>query len=115
MKKLLNENIQKQVLEIFKDLQHPVTVLYFGSKVKHCETCEQTRQLLQEVAELSPQIRMDVYDLEENPEQAQAYRIDKVPAIALATRDGESVKDARIRYFGIPAGSEFTTLINDIV
>ena len=43
---------------------------------------------------------------------ATAYGIDKIPA--LVPLDGRD-KDRGIRFYGIPAGYEFTTVIEDIL
>jgi glutaredoxin-like protein len=51
-----------------------------------------------------------VYDFVKNPQEVKKYGIDKIPAIALA---GEN--DTGIRFYGIPAGYEFTTLIEDLI
>jgi alkyl hydroperoxide reductase subunit AhpF len=115
MGKLLDENIQKQVVEVFKSMKEPVAILFFGSRSENCEYCESTFDLLQEIVPLSPLISLEEYDLADQAELAARYHLDKAPGFVLAGKvDGQFI-DYGIRYAGIPAGHEFSSLINDLV
>lgn len=115
MEKMLDESIQKQVKEVFAGMQNPVRIVFFGSEKQNCEYCQQTSDLLREVADLSPLITLDIYDLEEESALAERYHIDKVPGFAfLGQKDGQEI-DYGVRFAGIPAGHEFSTLIHDLV
>lgn len=114
MAKILDEGITKQVQEVFKDLDKPVEVLFFTSK-DNCEYCEETQQLLEEVTSLSDKLSLTVKDLQEDAALAAEYRLDKAPAFAMLSKDGNTSTDYGIRFFGIPAGHEFTSLINDLL
>jgi alkyl hydroperoxide reductase subunit AhpF len=112
--KLLDDQISDQVEEIFADLKEPVEVLLFTDQA-NCDYCADTRQLLQEVTELSDKLSLTVYDIVEHSDLAARYRVDKTPGFVLAGKDGDTIIDYGIRYFGIPAGHEFTTLIHDLL
>jgi glutaredoxin-like protein len=114
MSELLNDDVKHQVREVFSGLQHPVQILFFGSK-ENCNYCNDTRQLLEEVVALSPSINLIVYDLEVDAATAKQYRVDKAPVFVVAAKDGETLTDTGIQYAGIPSGHEFTTLIQDII
>lgn len=119
---LLNDDIKREVTELFdKSLDNPVTIVYFTQEqpsielpvqveVKPCEYCEETEQLLRELSELSDKVTLEVYDFIKDKDQAERYQIDEVPALALV---GD--KDYGIRYYGIPSGYEFSTLLDGIV
>jgi len=113
---LLNDNIQKQIREAFEALTGPVKIVMFtqGDNVPECETCADNRQLLAEVAALSDQITLDVYDFVRDANLAEHYHIDKIPAVAILS-SGAAPKDYGIRLYGVPAGYEFSTLIEDIL
>jgi len=115
MAKLLDENIQQQVKEVFQDLHEPVTVVFFGSQQQNCDYCGQTLDLLKEIVSLSDRLSLETYDLEENADLATQYHIDKVPGFALVGKQGEQIVDYGIRYAGIPAGHEFSSLVHDLV
>ena len=112
--KLLNDDITNQVTEFFQQLQEPVEVLYFGRK-DDCDYCDDTRHLLEELVETSDMLALNAYDLEDDAGLAEQYRVDKVPGIVIAGRDGDQILDYGIRYSGIPAGHEFSSLINTMV
>ncbi len=113
---LLNDSIQKQILEAFQTLTGPVKIVMFtqGEHVPECETCADTRQLLEEVSALSDKITLEVHNFARETQLAERYHIDKIPAVAILT-GGDTPKDNGIRLYGVPAGYEFSTLIEDIL
>jgi len=115
MPPFLSDPVVQQVRDVFKELSHPVEVIFFASQTQNCEYCEQTLQLLNEVVILSDLLTVQERDLQEDAELAAQYGVDKVPAMVFTTRDGDHLFDYRIRFFGIPLGSEFTTFINDLL
>jgi glutaredoxin-like protein len=114
MSELLNEDVKRQVREVFGGLPHPVQILFFGSK-ENCDYCNDTHQLLEEIVALSPSLGLTVYDFDTDSATAELYRVDKTPAFVVAAKDGETLTDTGIQYAGIPSGHEFTTLIQDIL
>lgn len=114
MSELLKDDVKQQVRKTFDGLKHPVQILFFGSQAD-CEYCKDTRQLLEEVTALSPNLGLTVHDLEGDAAIARQYRIDKAPAFVVAAKDGETLRDTGIQYSGIPSGHEFNTLIQDIL
>ena len=78
-----------------------------------CEFCGQTRELVQEVAALSDKVTVEVKDFIADADDARKYGVDKIPAVVLIS-DGETPKDHGIRLYGVPAGYEFSTLIEDL-
>lgn len=114
MTSLLNEDIKKQVADVFADLKNPVNILFFG-KEDDCPYCDDTQQLMEELAALSEQLQVTVYDLDKDSAVAAQYNIDKAPGLVLAAQDGDDTIDLGIRFAGIPSGHEFSTLIHDLL
>jgi len=112
--KILNDSIIEQVRSVFQKLQGPVGVLFFGTE-KDCEYCADTRQLLEEVVALSDRLSLKSYDLEQDSEIARRYRVDKAPALVITGLDGEQVVDYGMRFYGIPAGHEFSALVQALM
>lgn len=106
---LLQEDDIKKLEELFQGLKDDVNLILFVDK-HDCEYCAPTRELLEEVAALSLKINLEVHDLKADAELAGTFNIDKTPATVIMGR-----KDFGIRFFGIPAGYEFTTFIEDII
>jgi glutaredoxin-like protein len=115
MPRLLNDDIVKQVSELFADLKEPVALIFFGDKNGRCDYCDDTRQLLEEVVAISDLLSLETYDLQENADIAARYHVDKAPGIVVAAKNGDEIVDYGIRYAGIPSGHEFTSIINDIL
>lgn len=112
--KLLNAEIEKQLREAFSALERPLRVLLFTDQ-KDCAYCEQTRQLLEEVSAVDDRIELRVLDQVEDAELARQYRIDKTPALVLLAKEDDEWRDYGIRFFGIPAGHEFSSLVHDLL
>jgi glutaredoxin-like protein len=114
MDRLLNDDVVSQVKGAFQELKEPVKIVFFDSD--SCEYCEDTRQLLREVAEISKLINLEEYHLDEDAELAEKYRVDKAPGLLIGAPNGEvDLVDYGIRFAGIPSGHEFTTLIQDLL
>ena len=73
MEKLLNEDVQNQLKQVFEELKNAVTMVLFTSE-EDCESCETTLNLLTEVSELSDKLNLRVYDLKSD--EAKKYDID---------------------------------------
>lgn len=112
--KLLNDQILSQVKEVFGQLQEPVQILFFGRK-NGCDYCEDTLRLAQEIVDLSEKIHISVYDLDDDEEIAKQYGADKAPALVIAGKDGDLIRDYGIRYSGIPSGHEFSSFVHSII
>jgi glutaredoxin-like protein len=113
---LLNAQAQKQVREALTDLPAPVKLVVFthgeGGALE-CDFCAEMRQLVEELAALSDQLTVEIRDFVGEAEAAKSYGVDKIPALAVV-RGGAEPKDFGVRFYGIPSGYEFATLIEDI-
>jgi len=109
---LLNDEIRGQLEQEFSKLSNPVKLVMFTQAIE-CQYCKETHQLAEEIAELSDKINVEVYDFVEDADVVEQYQIDKIPAIAVV-RDGDEPRDYGIRFYGIPSGYEFGSLIEDI-
>lgn len=104
----LNKKVIKQLKEAFEVLKKEVTLKYFTQSVE-CQFCRDTRELLEEVAEISGKIKLEVYDFVEDKAEVEKYNIDKIPATVVMDD-----KDYGIRFYGIPGGYEFGSLVEAI-
>jgi glutaredoxin-like protein len=105
---LLNEHVREEAARFLADLAGPVRLVMFTQDAE-CEFCRETRELVEEVGELSDQIAVEVYDFQADREKADELGIDKIPAIAVV-----AAQDYGVRFYGIPSGYEFTTLLHGI-
>lgn len=114
MEALLNEEIKNQVKEAFAHLEQPVEVLFFGEQ-EDCDYCDQTLQLMEEVSVLSDKLHLSQYDLDQDAEIAAQYNVDKTPGLVITSRVNGTLVDYGVRFAGVPAGHEFSSLIQDII
>ena len=105
---MLNEEVREQVRQELADLGGSVRLVMFTQEFE-CEFCAETRQLVEELAQLSDQLTAEIYDFVADEEKAEELNIDKIPAIAVI---GE--EDYGVRFYGIPSGYEFTSLLHAI-
>lgn len=119
---LLNEEVRDFTRKKFEtELVNPVNLVYFMKEKsplivpgrepeEDCLYCPETKQLLEELSSLSDKIRLTVYDIEKEQSKASEFQVDKVPAIIVMDN-----QDYGIRFYGIPSGYEFMSLLEAIV
>lgn len=88
-----------------------VKIIHFSQSIE-CSYCRESRQLLEELVLLSEKLSLEIYNFQLDNKEVDKYTIDKIPATALIAGDGT---DPGIRFFGIPSGYEFMSLIEDII
>jgi glutaredoxin-like protein len=89
-------------------LSTPVRLLFFEQSIG-CESCTPTRQLLEQIAELSDHMAVDTLNLVLDKDTAAHYGVDRVPAIVISAPGTD-----RIRFYGAPAGSELMSFVEAI-
>jgi hypothetical protein len=122
---LISPKDQEHLRESFAEMERPVRLLFF-TQTFDCETCAQTRQILDELPPLSDKITIEEVNFVLDGARAKEYGIERVPAVAVTYEDAGStgqaaggvpgvIKDSRIRFLGAPAGYEFISLVQAIL
>jgi len=100
-----------------QELQDDVTITYFTQREsvlivpgQECSSCKETRELLEELTDTSDKLHLTVKDFVRDEQEAQAMGITRIPAFIL-----QGHARGAVRYFGIPAGYEFSTLVEDLI
>jgi len=114
----LNDQDAAFVRKRFEDeLASDVTLEFFTPSIggltlpgQDAEIAEYTRKILTEVAALSPRLTLNVHSMATEPEAAQRFGIARTPALALI-----GAADYGVRFYGMPAGYEFATLLELIL
>ncbi len=109
MEKLLNQDVQNQLKQVFEELKNPVTMVLFTSK-EDCESCAQTKSLLSEISELSEKLSIKEFDL--HSDEAKLYGIEMAPSFVLLDSKDEY---KRVKFNGIPAGHEINSFISALI
>jgi glutaredoxin-like protein len=108
---LFEENVKQQLKGILEQLGEEVQIIYFTQEIE-CQTCRDGRQFVEEISELSDKLKLIKYNLVTDKEKSKLYNVDKVPAIALADKDG---KDTGIRFYGVPGGYEINSFLSALI
>lgn len=106
---LLQEKDREYLRGEFAKLTEPVKLILF-SEEEGCASCADTRQLLEETAELGEKIELEVYDMRSDSGKAEEYGVNRAPTVIV-----EGDRDFGIRFIGIPSGYEYSSLIEDII
>ncbi len=105
---LLKDSDKDAIRQQFQQLNGKVKLINFTQELE-CQYCRETNQIVKEVAELSDKITAETYNFVTDKETAEKFNIDKIPATVVM---GE--EDRGIRFYGIPSGYEFTSLLESI-
>lgn len=99
------------------EMAHPVRLVFFAPSAgglalpgEDWEMAEYTRQILKELAGLSDQITMEEHSMVSEPAVAAQYGVTRTPATVVI-----GAEDYGVRYYGMPAGYEFVTLLDVIL
>jgi NADH-dependent peroxiredoxin subunit F len=106
--KILDEKAEESVREVFSILSTPVELVLITSH--DCPGCEGQKQLLMETSALTDKIKLILYDAVTDEEKVRQFNVDKFPAtIPFAA------KDYGIRFYGLTAGMEFSSLLEALI
>jgi hypothetical protein len=103
---ILSDSDREAVRQNLAELPGTVRLVHFTQSLA-CESCPQARQLIEEVAQLSDRVELQVLNLQVHGDEALRLGVDRVPATVVL---GE--REARIVYYGLPVGYEFATLLH---
>ena len=112
------QELQRVQQSLSEALQGRVKVDYFHRRKsallvpgqEPCESCEEVKAVLEQLAAASEQIDLQVYEYDEEPELAKKRQIDRVPGIVVR---GEVNRP--LRFFGLPGGALFQAFLQALV
>ena len=111
---LMDDDTKSKVRESLLEMDGPVHMLVFTEK-ENCSMCADTKLIVDELSQLGDKISFEEIDAGSNKEAAEKYGVDKVPAIIPLKGTKEDNTYLGVRFFGIPAGYEFTSLLDSIL
>jgi glutaredoxin-like protein len=106
---MLDEKVIAEVKRALANMTGAVTLRLY-TQAFECGYCKETHTLLEELITTNPLLKLEVKQFEADSEEAKRDKVDKIPSISVI---GE--KDYGIRFYGIPAGYEFSSLLNAIL
>lgn len=95
------------------EMEHDVRLVFFAPSAgglalpgEDWEMAEYTRQILKELAALSDRVTLEEHSASGEPELARQYGAARTPMTAVI-----GAQDYGVRYYGMPGGYEFVTLL----
>ncbi|HLI05136.1 MAG TPA: hypothetical protein VKV40_01040 [Ktedonobacteraceae bacterium] len=107
LKKLFGEKLTDDV-NITYFTQHESPLIVPGHH--ECSYCKETGEILEEVTSLSDKLHLIVKDFVKDEKEAEQMDITRIPAYTMQGKN-----KGKVRFFGLPAGYEFSTLLQSII
>lgn len=89
-------------------LTGPVKLINFTQELE-CQYCKETGEIIRELTQLSDKLSSEYYNFITDKEVVDKFKVDKIPATVVMGQE-----DRGIRFYGIPSGYEFISLLEDI-
>ena len=105
----MDEETKEQVTQRFEILDDDISLhLFVGDHM--CLYCNDTKALVEQVAELSDKVSVVIHKGGLDDKDAKEYGVTRNPTTAIVNKG-----EAKIRFNGIPAGREFGAFIASII
>jgi hypothetical protein len=117
LKSMFTEQLDRHVR--LRVLTRPPSKLYIPGQ-QLCASCGEAEPFVRELATLSDKLEVVVHDVQAEPALALQYGVEGLlPAILIepvgCDGDAEPPMHGAMRFLGLPAGYEFSTLVADLV
>lgn len=106
----IDEQLKSELQKMLSVLTKNVRMVFFTQELE-CQYCRETREILTELSAVSDKLSVEIKNFVNDKEEAAKYGVDKIPATVLLDENG---KDYGIKFYGIPSGYEFSSLLEDI-
>ena len=107
---LISEEDKKFLKKEFEKKMKDDVYVYVFTSNDNCRYCKETVDITNETASLHDAIHVEILNV--NSDKAKEMGVDKAPTTIITDNNEYG---SRIRYIGIPAGYEFSSLIEDII
>ena len=107
---LIGDDVAAQLKDEFKQLKDHVELAVFSQALAD-PASEQVRRLVEELGTLESRLTVRSYNFVLDKERVEGLGIARTPAVAVLGTG----KDHGIRFYGLPSGYEFGTLIDAIL
>ena len=107
---LIRDDVAQQLRQEFAQLVHPVRLAVFSQALADPES-EQVKRLMEELAGIEPRLTVESFNFVLDTARVEELGIKRTPGVAILGAD----KDYGLRFYGLPSGYEFGTLIDAIL
>ena len=104
---MISDADKSSISEALAAMEKEVKLVVFSKE--NCNFCSETLEICNELSEMGKKLSIQSYTIEANREESKRYGVDTAPAIII---EG---KTSGVRFYGLPGGFEFTSLIEGII
>jgi len=98
-----------ELRDMLEGMANPVRLVHFTQEL-NVEHGREAQELLKQLAGVSDKLSLEIYNFLLDKEKVSEYGVERVPATVIRNE-----KDYGLRYFGMPAGYEFSALLDAIL
>ena len=98
-----------ELRDMLEGMANPVRLVHFTQEL-NVEYGREAQELLKQLAGVSDKLSLEIYNFLLDKEKVSEYGVERVPATVIRNE-----KDYGLRYFGMPAGYEFSALLDAIL
>lgn len=106
---MMDEETKQEVKKIFDSLAGEVKFVFFKENI-NCPSCPAAEDFLKELAALSANIKLEIYNKYIDEAKTSEYAPAQLPAIFVET----AFSSKRVVFYGIPAGYEFVSFMEAV-
>ena len=107
---LIDDEVSAQLRQEFEQLRNPVRLVVFSQALAD-PAAEQVARLVEETAALDSRLSVETRNFVLDKEKVAELGIARIPAVAVL---GEE-KDYGVRFYGLPSGYEFGSLVDAVL
>jgi len=107
----IDDKLKSDLQRYFSALANKVKIILFIQNFE-CQYCSETKELLTELMAVSDKVELEIKNFYKDKNEVAKYKVDKIPATVILDSEGT---DFGIKYYGIPSGYEFSSLLEDII
>lgn len=105
---LIKDSDRQEITKQLEGLNGKVKLVNFTQELE-CQYCKETSELVRELSEISDKVEAEVYNFITDKKPTEDYKIEHIPATVMYGDD-----DRGIKFYGIPSGYEFATILETI-
>lgn len=107
MGRIFNDEISQQLKDIYKGMIDEVKIVLFLCD-EPCESCPDIRDFLEETAQLTDKVKLEIKSFEKDKEDAARYGVTLAPSFVMLDKDGNY---KGVKFNGFPGGHEINSFI----
>lgn len=108
---ILSQEDSDYLKKEFEKITNNVIIEFFSTDNKDkCEQCDNIRAIMKEIMDLTDKVSLKEFNIDKDKERAEKYNIKMAPVLVFNNKDNGNIK-----FYGVPSGYEFSSLIEDIM